>query len=45
MTRASQANGATPIIGEISTRRVDGKSSPRSTSSSAYFSTSAPPFE
>ena len=45
MKRASHAKGATPIIGEISARRVDGKGSPRSTSSSAYFSTSAPPFE
>ena len=45
ITRASHAAGGTPIIGEISTRRVGGWPSPRSMTSSAYFTASAPPFE
>ena len=45
MTRDIHAKGATPIIGEINARRVARGRAPRSTSSSAYFSTSAPPFE
>ena len=45
ITRASHANGATPIIGEISTRRVGGAARRARRSSSAYFKASAPPFE
>ena len=45
MTRASHANLETPIIGDSSTMRAACGSPDPSITSSAYFSTSAPPFE